>query len=386
MKYVRIYQFKQIIKFLLFLFILSLLLIFSKQNFASVTTSTKIFLSNVFPSLFPFILFTNVLLNSNIVNYLSKILGKPIALLFKIPKDSVIAIIIGFLCGFPMGAKAVDNLYQTHKINHKQAKKLLTFVNNCNPSFILSTIGIAVFYQIQIGVLLLISHYLSAILIGIITNRVHFPSIIHEKDTVLNTFQQKVSKSKVKITSNNSFFYILKQAIFNTFITMGTIFGFIILFNLAFSILSTLLTQLQVPEKYIAILSSLFEITKGCQDIYLLNISIIEKITLCSFALGLSGFCIIAQIYATVIEDGFSLIDILVPKIFQGIISAIITYILLRFTNMTSLTSSAFSSIETIDTLNYLNHIKNAYLTSTIMIVIAIMLYLILDYTLQKKK
>ena len=237
MKYIRVYHFKQIIKLLLFLCILSLLLIFSRQNFASVTTSTKVFLSNVFPSLFPFILFTNILLNSNIVNYLSKILGKPISLLFRVPPDSVIAIIIGFLCGFPMGAKAVDNLYQTHKINRIQAKKLLTFVNNCNPSFILSTIGIAVFYQIQIGVLLLISHYLSAILIGIVINRFHFPSIIHEKKKVLNTFQQKVSKYETKETVNNSFFYTLKQAIFNTFITMGTIFGFIILFNLAFSIL-----------------------------------------------------------------------------------------------------------------------------------------------------
>lgn len=381
MKYFRIYNFKEVLKLLLFIITLLILLVFSKENLESVKQSIAIFLQSVFPSLFPFILFTNIILNTNITNILDKLIGRGISYIFNIPKNSSIAIITGFLCGFPMGAKSVATLYSNCDIDYKVAKKLLFFVNNCNPSFILSTIGISMFYNIKIGVLLLISHYIASITMGIIYTRLNLSTIIHEKDDFLNSFSKKSSKTHVK---NDSFFNIIKKGISNSFITLGTILGFIIIFNLLFSIIKIYLLKLNVDNVIIAFISCIFEVTKGCKDIASLNTSIDLKLILSSFGLGFSGLCIVSQIYSTISDFKFKFLDIVIPKIIQGIISAQITYILIKFTNIFNTSTLSVFNNENIEYIYYLDNIKNAYLTSTIVIILGLMLYLIFDNIYKK--
>lgn len=376
MKHFHIYNFKEILKLILFIITLIVLLVFSKENLISVKQSTTIFLQSVFPSLFPFILFTNIILNTNITNILDKVLGKGISCIFNIPKNSSIAIITGFLCGFPMGAKSVATLYSNHDISYSVAKKLLFFINNCNPSFILSTIGISMFLNIKIGVVLLISHYVASIIMGIIYTRLNLHTIIHEKDDFLNRFNKKSSKT---CTKNDTFFNIIKKGISNSFITLGTILGFIIIFNLLFSVIKTYLLKLNVNNIIIATISCIFEVTKGCSDIASLNSSLNLKLILSSFGLGFSGLCIVSQIYSTISDFKFKFSDIVIPKIIQGIISAFITYILIKFTNIfDTSTLSVFNNTNN-EYIYYLDKIKNAYLTSTIIIILGLMLYIIFD-------
>lgn len=384
MKIYKTYNIKSIIKFLLFVTTLLILLVLSKQNFESVKDSVTVFITNVLPSLFPFILFTEVVLHTNIINILSRIFGRFISKLFKVNTNSSSAVIIGFLCGFPMGAKTVNTLYTQNKISRKDAKILLSFVNNCNPAFILSTIGIAVFYNIQVGTILLTSHLISSILIGIIYSRIHHNDIIHENTDFLNSFVEK----KAKMNKNLSSFELIKMSIFNTFKTLANILGFIIIFNLFFNILCTILNNLNVDSNIIKFISSIFEVTKGCHNINNITTSLDNKILLTSFALGFSGLCIICQIYSTVCESKFKVKDILLPKIFHGIISFLITYILLRFITITDVnTVSVFSNIEETKISDmYLSNIKFYYLISTLVIISSLIIYRIMLYFNSKKK
>ncbi|MDD3304356.1 MAG: nucleoside recognition domain-containing protein [Clostridia bacterium] len=383
MKYYKTYHVKNIIKLLLFVVTLAILLLLSKQNFESVRDSVVVFLSNVLPSLFPFILFTEVVLHTNIVSLLSRIFGKITAHLFKVDKNCTSAIMIGFLCGFPMGAKTVSSLYQQNKISRRDAKVLLSFVNNCNPAFILSTIGIAIFYQLQIGIILLISHIISSILIGIVYSRIYHNDIIHENSNILNTFNKNSIETKKNMTS----FEILKLSILNTFKTLANILGFIIIFNLLFTILSTFLLRINTNDSILAFISSLFEVTKGCSNLNSLNVATNLRILLVSFALGFSGFCIICQVYSTVCNLKFKLKDIIIPKIFHSIISMIITYILLGFMpNNEVSTVSAFSNNDP-TTLSdpYMINIKFYYLLTTLIIIFSLLVYRFFLYTKKKK-
>ncbi len=337
---------RDVIKIVIFLIFLSLLLIFSKNNIDSVKDSLNIFLQNVFPSLFPFILFTNIVLNTDIPEIIDKFIGKYIENIFKV-KSSSIAIIIGFLCGFPLGAKATLNLYLENKIDYNSAKKLLSFTNNCNPLFVISTIGISMFSSIKIGILFLISQYLSAIIIGII----YKTTITNNNLKLSNTTNNKIKKDK------DNFFNNIKTSIFNTFLSLGTILGFIIIFNLLFSIIKHYLNLFNISNTIICIISSIFEITKGCLDISLLDTNIILKLVIASFSIGFSGFCILCQIYSVISNDNFKFIDILKPKLIQGIISSIITYILIKFTNFFN-----------VDTLTIFNNQDSVYINKKIYI------------------
>lgn len=376
MKHFRIYKINELVKLLLFITTLLILLVFSKENLNSVKSSTTVFLQSVFPSLFPFILFTNIILNTNITNILDKLIGKYISYIFNVPKISSIAIITGFLCGFPMGAKTVATLYTDNKIDYTTAKKLLSFTNNCNPSFILSTIGISMFFSIKVGILLLISHYSASIIIGIIYTRLNFSTIIHENTDFLNSFNKKSVKNTDK---NDKFFNIIKKGITNTFISLSTIFGFIIIFNLLFSVINTYLIRLNISEEIISTISCIFEVTKGCLDIASLNLDITLKLVLASFGLGFSGLCIISQIYSVISDFNFKFSNILLPKFIQGIISGFITYILIKFTNIFNPSTLDVFNNNDMYYIDYIHKIKNAYLTSTIIIILGIMLYLIFN-------
>lgn len=48
------------------------------------------------------------------------------------------AVLTGFLCGYPMGAKTTSDLLNVNKISRSEASYLLSFCNNISPAFILS--------------------------------------------------------------------------------------------------------------------------------------------------------------------------------------------------------------------------------------------------------
>ena len=306
---------------ILLILCLSFLFIFQQTNYITVKNTITIFLNSVLPSLFPFILFTNILINSDIISQLTSI--------FKKFSDIISVIIIGFLCGYPMGAKITNKYYLDGKISKKQAYFLMSFVNNCNPIFILSTIGICIFNNIYIGLILCISHYLSSLIIGFI----YFThnSIIHEIEEKSNIFKQNSNKKLHK-----SFFEIVDESIKSSFIVLGNILAFILIFNLIFAILENILLKLNISPNIIYTLSSMFEVTNGCRLLYLnstLNSNLV--ISIISFALGFSGFSIIFQIYSCIYKAQVKLTHIVKYKLLQGSLSFFITFIILMLKDNT---------------------------------------------------
>ena len=374
----------KLIKLAIFFITLCSLLLFSKTNFNSVKDSVNLFFTNIFPSLFPFILFTEVILKTDIILLLTKIFGSLISKIFRINKNSVSSVIIGFLCGYPMGAKSVSTLYENGNISKKDATILLSFVNNCNPAFILSTIGIAIFNNITIGIILLISHLISAILIGIIYSRKYINSttnIIHKKMLNCNIPLQK--------SDNINFFYIIKKSIFNSLITLGNILGFIIIFNLLSNLIIIILEKIYISDFVISFLSGILEITKGCYMLNTLDINIVFKICSISFILGFSGFCILCQIYSVIFEQGFKFLDLLKSKFYHGILSFIITYIILKFLYPNPEILNVYSNIENANAeyTYYINNMKFSYLYSTFAISIILLIYYIyIKHIAVKKK
>lgn len=370
MKIYKSYSIKNIINILIFIISLLVLLIFSKDHFESVKSSITIFISNIIPSLFPFIFFTEFILNTDILATIQTCTGKFFSKVFSISKNASPAIITGFLCGFPMGAKTAIKLYEDGNITKKEAANLLIYINNCNPAFILSTIGIGILYNIKLGIVLLLSHYLASTIIGILFCKMHPSNIIHKKEVNLNSF------TKNNQISNQNLFEIIKNCIKNTFFTLSMILGFMIIFNLLFNLLSKILILFNIDNNAISILSGFFEITNGINQVFLSTINLDVKILIISFLLGFSGLCIICQIYSTISKYKFSLKKLILAKFIHGIFSMAITYILINYTNVLDFnTISVYSNIEENTKEYYIYNIKKAYLISTSLISIFLFIY-----------
>lgn len=302
--------------FILFCFLLSYLLIFQKQNLYISKDVLMLWITTLIPSLFPFLVFTEILKNSNINYYFAKLFGF-ITKIFKLPKESAICIITGFLCGYPNGAKYVSFLYEKDKIDLNTSKKLLSFINLCNPIYVLTTIGTIIFGDIYSGLILYISHILSAIIIG----------ICYPLHNIIPKNNEKVNKKTKNNTEN--FIKILQDSIINAFKTLIYIFGFMVIFSILSNILKNILNVMNVNNTLKIFLCSLFEITSGINNLYKNIDNYVFKMILISFLISFSSFSVIFQVYSACINiPKISLKNIILSKILHGILSALITFII----------------------------------------------------------
>ena len=77
-------------------------------------------------------------------------------------------LILSIISGFPSNARNTRTLYDKGVITLDEANHILIFSHFSNPLFILTTIAIFFFNNAKIGIILLISHYLSNLILGIL--------------------------------------------------------------------------------------------------------------------------------------------------------------------------------------------------------------------------
>lgn len=354
--------------FTIMLSILAYFIIFSKSNFEITKNILDVFLKIVMPSLFPFILFSNILIYSGYFELFKETkLCCFLARFFKTSKEGASSAIFGFLFGYPNGAKYVNELYEKGKISYKEANFLLHFVNNSSPAFILSSVGIGMFGSIKIGALLLFSHIISSIIIGKIFS-------VKEKEIILQNNNEEIEF--------NFSFETISKSITKTFVTMGMILGFMTIFTL---LNNFTLSLFNIKTKSIkAILLSILELTGGLNILINEQMSFKMLLTLTSLFLGFSSFSIIFQIFSCVYESKFKLKTILKGKILHGIFSYITTYILINVPQIYSYINSSKNVNYTLFSVS--NKTKNYFDLSILLITILISIYLVFCITLKKKR
>ena len=158
---------KNIIAIIFTLFLICLVL-FSNSNLAATSNGLKLWANNVVPSLFPFLVATSLLSETNIVYYLSLLLDKFMRPLFNVPGIGAFPLIMGVVSGYPVGAKIVSNLYENGSLSKDEAERLLCFTNNSGPLFIMGTVGVSFYANSIIGLILLITHILASLTVGIV--------------------------------------------------------------------------------------------------------------------------------------------------------------------------------------------------------------------------
>lgn len=359
----------QTISVILILSILSYFVVYSKTNYKIVTNIVDIFIYVLLPSLFPFILFSNILIYSGYFNILANTrFSRFLERIFKVSCYGASSVIFGFLFGYPNGARYVNQLYEDKKISHKEAEYLLLFVNNSSPAFVISSIGIGMFGNIKIGILLLISHVIAAILVGIIYR--------FKYNICKGEYSNKKEKESIEY---NLSFDVITKAITKTVYTMCIIFGFIVIFIYINNYLLKIITFAFGYNKYIdAFMLCVMELTSGINKLTALDIDLKLLITLISFFLGFSSLSINFQIYSCVHKNNFKLKNILKGKILHGILSAIITYILVNVSHIYEYINITSNVNSTIHRYNYIDVFNNHIIISCIVFLIHILLFLLI--------
>lgn len=164
------------------------------------------------PALFPFMVLTSVIVNLDLIPNVVSIVHPILYFLFRTNYYCEYAIVMGFLCGYPMGAVIVKNLYQSRKISQKEADFLLAFCNNIGPVFF-SSIVLPQFGQ-KYAIPFLAGMYVIPFLYGILLRYFCYQDTFFSKD------EQKHSDSSKKILVSAAVTEAMNQSV-STILFLG---------------------------------------------------------------------------------------------------------------------------------------------------------------------
>lgn len=309
------------------------LLLFSNNNLIAAQNGLVLWATKVLPTLFPFFVATELLCQTNFTYILGKILNKFMKPIFNVPGESAVAIILGTISGYPVGAKVVCNLKQQKVISKIEAERLIAYTNNSGPLFILGTVGIALFGNKKIGITLLISHILASLLVG-------YCFRFWKKDKLDINYRETKFNSKMTPLKISDIGEILGSSIKKSISTILLIGGFIVIFSVILSILETsgilmILTEalsgFGIPKDIsLSMISGIIELTNGVNLSASLSSSYyMLSILITSFLLGLGGISVLLQVYSIIVKENISIKPYFYGKLLQGIFSVIFTFILI---------------------------------------------------------
>ncbi|MCL2051758.1 MAG: hypothetical protein FWG91_08540 [Lachnospiraceae bacterium] len=129
---------KKIIYSFIFLALTVLLLVFPRESFYLALSGLNLWFQKMVPTLFPFMILSGMMIRLNLTEKFMVLFNPILKPLFRLRLAPLYAIAAGFLCGFPMGARIVADLYGHQKISKNEAQYLLSFVNNIGPIYFLS--------------------------------------------------------------------------------------------------------------------------------------------------------------------------------------------------------------------------------------------------------
>lgn len=325
---------KKYISILFILFTL-LLVVFSNSNLVAARNGVKLWANNVVPSLFPFFVAVELLKHTNIVYYLSKYLDKLMKPIFNLPGIATFPFVMGLISGYPVGAKIVSDLYSNIACTREEAERMLILTNNAGPLFVIGTVGYAFYGNSSIGLILLITHILASITLGIIIG-------------ILSRFSKKHVQ---QVSSNYSVPYnndigiselgsILGSSIVSGIKSILTIGGFVTLFSVIISMLkntyiltviSTIISNI-VPVNSNLIsgfITGIVEFTNGLSTIASIPMKDISiKLALSAFVIGFGGISVTLQVLSIISKNKLSIKKYALGRIVQGTIAAIYTFIL----------------------------------------------------------
>lgn len=271
--------------------------------------------------------------------------------LFNVPGEGAFALIMGIISGYPVGAKIVANLKEQGVCSEIECERLIAFTNNSGPLFIIGTVGIGLFFDAKIGILLFISHLLACLTVGIIfrwwkikqENYCFYTSNKFELSSRILLPRSSNINSETICFSNLG--EILSKSIMSAINSVMTIGGFVVLFSVIISILKSsqilfLITKflnpifnlVGIPNIYCeGIITGIIEVTNGLQYISSVNTSYSYiQFFICSFLLGFGGLSILLQVLSITSKAHISIKPYFLGKILQAIFSCIYIKLLLH--------------------------------------------------------
>lgn len=302
---------------IIFLFVVCFIFILNPSIYAnSCLNALSVWAFKVLPMLFPFFVFTRLIVH--LVETNNNPLDKFFTHVYNLPKGSFLIFFLSILSGYPMGAKLISTLVANKQINNDNAKKLFSLCSVSGPMFIIGTVGIGIFNNYKVGVIILICNVIACLINGFLFSRNKVPSL-------------PLYSTKTKTTS-------LSDCVYDSLVSILIVGAYIVLSFLFIDLIKNL-TLLQnfisticgvFPIKHLdnivnATISGIFEITRGAIDISSTSLSLQAKTIITSGSIAFGGISIMLQSVSFLKCSNIQTKTFLKMKIIQSLICLLVS-------------------------------------------------------------
>ena len=272
----------------------------------------------VIPSLFPFMVISELLVSSGVGEALGRLLSGIMRRIFGISGAGASALFLGSMCGFPVGARTAVSLYDKGVISRSECEHLFTFTCNPGSAFLITAVGISLYGNRSLGVTLycvvLGCGFLTGFLAKFLLHRSrmspehpHFPSGLHPGG--VETFTGAVSSAATG---------------------MLTVCAYVIFFSALTGALGSAVSNAGGGGSVgYTLLCGFLEMTGGISQAASLS-GDLGVILTAAFA-GWSGISVHCQVMTLCGGRGLSFRPYLLAKAFQGLLCGVVTWGILRW-------------------------------------------------------
>lgn len=120
------------------LYLIVLLLRYPALSLEYASTGLTLWFTKMIPTLLPFMILSGIMIRMDLTERFVSLLHPLLHCLYGTSKNGSYTVIMGFLCGFPMGARIVGELCEAGRLSREEGARLLYFCNNIGPIYFLS--------------------------------------------------------------------------------------------------------------------------------------------------------------------------------------------------------------------------------------------------------
>lgn len=227
----------------------------SSLSLAYASLGLELWFRKMIPALLPFMILSGIMVRMKLTEKMSMAFFPVLGPVFRVRKNVVYCMMLGFLCGFPMGARVTADMLEHGMLTKKEGEYLLAFCNNIGPVYFCSFVLPLLDRQLTLPYLF--GMYGIPLLYGIVLRYTLFKNSLMP-EPVLNSVRHPFDSFR---ESDGRFGLQLLEAVDESVVTslqsILTLGGYMILFNLL-----NLLPHILLGRKP-ALLAPLLEITGG---------------------------------------------------------------------------------------------------------------------------
>lgn len=278
------------------------MLLFGKLSAKLALEGLNLWFTKMIPALLPFMILSGVLIGTGLSDSFAALFAPVLKPLLKLSDSCLYCVIIGFLCGFPMGARVCAQSYEKEKISRREATLLLSFCNNIGPIYFTGyVLGL---FPVEKKGLVIFGMYGIPFLYGLLLRYTIFRQI---------SFQTVLKKSEKKHISLGTLLTQLHAAILSGLDAITVLGGYMIFCNLL-NLIPWIFLQ-NMPH-LAALAGPLLEITSG-----LSRLSFADR-SWAYIVLPFGGLSCIAQTYSCIKNTDLSLAEYIFHKLVQTMLTA----------------------------------------------------------------